>query len=492
MQALCDGLICAQALAGAPGGMDRLLRAGAAAAVVGRLCAASRDRAGTLEGGTNLGDAKRDDSSGGGGEGNGGGGAVGGVEERKVGKEGGGRGEGEGGGAKPEIHPSPEGFGAPGQIAAGGSGGSGSGSGSGSGDGSGDGGVPAERSEALAFAFVGRALEVSGGNCLGVRDLTAVAEAFRDDPTPAKFSFMDLLLRWAALQEEHGSASPAMAPGDDGERTGGAGVGAPWTRRGPFPAALREGLLQAFHGAAADDRRDAALALLASLFRAVGQEWAVEDDADDGDKMGARSAGKDGAGRRRKRGTFVAFAVRCAAAEVRIILDEALSLFVPAAVTSAGAAGEAEEDFLGKARGAMSPAGIDPAIGAAAEGIAAAASVADKSGGGEGRSGGEENGIGKEDGGEGLPAREPLSAAKIKAIREQRATRLMRMLPVGLGVAESTIAFLCGGGDEEEEGEGEGREEGGSGRWEELPIETLQDLQKVTRLFLAQCGPSCT
>ena len=54
-----------------------------------------------------------------------------------------------------------------------------------------------------------------------------------------------------------------------------------------------------------------------------------------------------------------------------------------------------------------------------------------------------------------MPAREPLSAAKIKAIREQRATRLMRMLPVGLGVAESTIAFLCGGGDEEEE-EGEG------------------------------------
>ena len=57
-------------------------------------------------------------------------------------------------------------------------------------------------------------------------------------------------------------------------------MGAPRTRTGLFPAALREGLLQAFHGAAADDRRDAALALLASLFRAVGQEWAVEDDAD--------------------------------------------------------------------------------------------------------------------------------------------------------------------------------------------------------------------
>lgn len=485
-QALCDGLACAQALAGAPGGMDRLLRAGAAAAVVGRLCAASRDRA-TALGGVNLGGAERVDGIGGGeghgGEG-GGRGERGGVEESKAGGRGGGRERGEG--ANLPTRPSSEGFGAAEAATTSG----------GDSDGGGGGGGPAEKSEALAFAFVGRTLEASGGNCLGARELTALAGAFRDDPTPAKFGFLDLLLRWAALQEERGSA-PAIGPRNppnEGERTGGAG-GAPWAKRGPFPDALREGLLQALHGAAADVRRDAALALLASLLRAAGQEWAVEDDSDDGGNVGARSDGNGGGnapaavaatGKTRKRGTFVAFAVRCAAGEVRILLDEALSLFVPAATvaTTAGAEGEAEEEFQEKARGAMSPAGIDPAIGVAAERIAAAASAADGGGGSEGRSGGGNEGEGRER----LPARKPLSAAAVKAIKEQRTARLLRMVPVGLGVAESTIAFLCGGGDEEEEenregqgeGEGEGQEEGGSRRWEGLPIETLQDLQKVT------------
>ena len=258
------------------------------------------------------------------------------MEESKAGGEGGGRERG--GGANISDRPSSEGFGAAGEAAAisgGGSGGCGGG-----------GGGPAEKSEALAFAFVGRTLEASGGNCLGARELTALAVAFRDDPTPAKFGFLDLLLRWAALQEEQeiAQAMGPRSPPNEGERTGGAG-GAHWAKRGPFPAALREGLLQALHGAAADDRRDAALALLASLLRAAGQEWAVEDDSDDGGNVGARSAGNGGdsiaaaaaaaTGKTRKRGTFVAFAVRCAAGEVRILLDEALSLFVPATSTAA-------------------------------------------------------------------------------------------------------------------------------------------------------------
>ncbi|CAM9854133.1 unnamed protein product [Ectocarpus sp. 12 AP-2014] len=338
-QGLCDALYCTQAIAGVPGGMERLLRAGAAPAVVSRLSAASGERA-----------ARANEEKDPGGDRSGGGGA--GVEESKAG------GPpppppGEDGRAAADATPS---VGSRSSSAAGLGGGGGGGGG---GDPKDDGhrgpaggdtpAAAAERSEALALAFMGRALEASGGGCLGSRELTAVAEAFRDDPTPAKFGFLDLLLRWASLREEESALFPA---GGDG------GVVA-WARDGPFPAALREGLLQALHGAAEDDRRDSALALLASLLRAVGQEWAVEEDGEEADN-GDDGGGKTGADEhqrssngvkkkkkrvaKRKQGTFVAFAVRCAAGEVRILLDEALSLFVPAAARGGARASDGDED----------------------------------------------------------------------------------------------------------------------------------------------------
>eukprot|EP00903_Cladosiphon_okamuranus_P014719 g13639.t1 len=439
-QGLCDALYCAQALAGVPGGMERLQRAGAAPAVVSRLSAESGDRtaaaAAAAAAAAKTAEAKEKAKADQGA-------SSGGVSSTEPGKDGGG-------------------------------------------DGGGDG--PAERAESLAFAFVGRALEASGGNCLGLRELTVVAEAFRDDPTPAKFRFMDLLLRWASLQEEQPAASA---------NRGGGGV-AVWTKTGPFPAALREGLLQALHGAAADERRDSALALLASLLRAVGQEWAVEAGEEEAGARGVANGSANGAQKkegggaaraataRRKRGTFVAFAVRCAAGEVRILLDEALSLFVPAAARGGGAAGAScgdGDDEAGpgtgqRARGAMGPAGADPSIGIAAEIAGANAADAAATAGDNG----EANGEGGEKGTLPNPPRAPLSAAELKAIKEQRSARLLRMVPVALGVAESTIAFLCGGEGAGEDGDGgEGDREGGerSGRWDELPIDTLQDLQKT-------------
>ncbi|CAM9275994.1 unnamed protein product [Hapterophycus canaliculatus] len=331
-QGLCDALYCAQALAAVPGGIERLLRAGAAPAVVSRLSAASGDRAGERAARLNE-KAAGDDGVGGKSVG-----GSGGVEETKTG----------GGGeikedssaaataAAARLRSSPKGLGA-GNTETARAGGDGVEAGHGGGEQAG----PAERAEALAFAFVGRAIEASGGNCLGSRELTAVAEAFRDDPTSAKFGFMDLLLRWASLQEDGGTPRSAAGGGAEG------GV-ATWTKRGPFPAALREGLLQALHGAAEDERRDSALALLASLLRALGQEWAVEED-DGGGVGGGRSNGAKAAATapKRKRGTFVAFAVRCAAGEVRILLDEALSLLVPAAARGGAGGcggGEGEEE----------------------------------------------------------------------------------------------------------------------------------------------------
>ncbi|CAM9919953.1 unnamed protein product, partial [Ectocarpus sp. 12 AP-2014] len=71
-QGLCDALYCTQAIAGVPGGMERLLRAGAAPAVVSRLSAASGERAATAN--------EENDP---GGDRSGGGGA--GVEESKAG-----------------------------------------------------------------------------------------------------------------------------------------------------------------------------------------------------------------------------------------------------------------------------------------------------------------------------------------------------------------------------------------------------------------------
>lgn len=453
-QALCDALDCTQAIAGNPGGMERLLRAGAATAVVSRLSAASKDRT-MIE--------LKATKSGGGNQGRG-------VEKGEEETKGG------------HTMSSPEGLGGGGEI---------------NGNDS-----PAERAEAFAFAFVGRALEASGGNCLGPRELTAIAGAFRDDPTSAKFGFMDLLLRWASLQEEQGSVMLSADSGGD-YLLGGDSQSAPlmgaWTRKGAFPAALREGLLQALHGAAVDKRRDSALALLASLLRAIGQEWAVEESSDEEQKegVGSETGGNrkySNKSRTRKRGTFVAFAVRCAAGEVRILLDEALSLLVPRATTSeegSGESGPAGIKIQEKARGPMAPAGVDPSIGVAAE-IASVSPPGNVSGDKERR-----DGV-RQDQGVPVPShlRAPLPAAERKAIKEKRIARLMRMVPVGLGVSESTIAFLCGsGGVDEEDGEGDEKGDDGReatdklfGRWEELPIETLQDLQKVTDRFSCFCS----
>eukprot|EP00752_Nemacystus_decipiens_P010838 g9636.t1 len=477
-QSLCDALYCVQSLAGVPDGMKRLLRAGAAPAVVSRLSAESGDRKAAA---AEKREAKANEAAPSGGR----------VDETKTG---GGVEEAKQAAAPAAAAvaaaPAPASacsrFSSPNGLGGGRSDESAK-------DGGGDG--PAERAEALAFAFVGRALEASGGNCLGPRELTAVAEAFRDDPTPAKFGFMDLLLRWASLQEE----------GDE------AGVAA-WTRTGPFPPALREGLLQALHGAAADERRDSALALLASLLRAVGQEWAVETEEGATEAVGGRGGSSVAAGggtgrangvkknqeraaaaaatRRRKRGTFVAFAVRCAAGEVRILLDEALSLFVPAAARGGASTARGDgDDEAGPgtgqgARGAMGPVGADPSIGLAAEIAGANAATAAAKAAATAAAAAGDDGERKDDGeGDAEPPapRAPLSAAELKAMKEQRTARLLRMVPVALGVAESTIAFLCGGeGATEDDGEG-GEEEGGkgSGRWDQLPINTLQDLQKT-------------
>ena len=510
-QSLCDALYCVQAIAGVPDGMERLLRAGAAAAVVSRLAAASGDR-------TARGAVKADEDRNEGGGSGGGGGSDGGVEETKTGRVGN---EAKQAAAAAAAAPgtaacsrssSPDGFGGGVAEPAGHDG-----SGNDVSDGGGDGDGPAQRAETLAFAFVGRALEASCGNCLGPRELTAVAEAFRDDPTPAKFSFMDLLLRWSSVLEREeggGAAPPAAAGGGDGQGTGDNGGVRAWARTRAFPAALREGLLQALHGAAEDERRDSALALLALLLRAAGQEWAVEEEAEDeeeeeGEVKEERSGGGKGKTNRkkkrpparRKRGTFVAFAVRCAAGEVRILLDEALSLFVPAAARGgAGAANGDGDDDAGpgtgqKARGAMGPAGADPSIGIAAEiaganaraAAAASATAASAEAAASGADTGAE-GDGEGVGGAAPASRAPLPAAQLRAIKEQRAARLLRMVPVGLGVAESTIAFLCGAGDAAPEGGEEGEEGGGggsrSGRWDELPIDTLQDLQKVREFLL--------
>lgn len=508
-QAVCDALMCAQALADAPGAMERLLRAGAASAIVGRLVAASRARTlvsadvptdgGKVDGNTvNVGGSRigiRDT-----GKNQGGGGtktssrAEGNREEN---------GHQEGCSKLAEEEPA---------AAA----------------------VVAKRAEALAFAFVGRALEASSGQCLGQRELTAVAEAFRDEPTAAKFAFMNLLLRWASLQEGEGTTlvllreggndsggTPLNSGGGGRQADGGASAGpmtsstlGSWTRRGAFPAALREGLLQAMHGAADDKRRDSALALLASLLRSMGQEWAVEDGVNGAPSQeetgtgigGTRSRGEASSGgsdsntdrptRSRKRGTFVSFVVRCAAGEVRILLDESLSLLLPktsssSSLSSSAARGQAsgspakvDAEIKGKARGPMAPAGIDPSIGIAAEMTAAKAAAA---GGSVEETKNQKAATANGSRGAPLPPHKPLSARERKAIKDGRIARLSRMLPVGLGVVESTIAFLCGGGgggggeeeSDEEDREGSGGVEAGSVRWEELPIDTLQDLQKV-------------
>ncbi|CAM9147038.1 unnamed protein product, partial [Scytosiphon promiscuus] len=227
-QGLCDALYCAQALAVVPGGVERLLRAGAAPAVVSRLSAASGDR--VAERAARLGREASGGEGIGGESGEGGGGVeetktagAGGVEETKT------AGAGEtkeesttaataaAAAAENLLRPSPKGFGAGSPETARTGGGDMADAGRGD---AGEQAGPAERAEALAFAFVGRALEASGGNCLGSRELTSVAEAFRDDPTSAKFDFMDLLLRWASLQEEGGgaphSSGPAAAGGEEG------------------------------------------------------------------------------------------------------------------------------------------------------------------------------------------------------------------------------------------------------------------------------------
>lgn len=429
-QALNDALNCAQALAGSARGMERLLRAGAAAAIVSRLTASSAER---------ISRSRENANSSRGGEA--------GSEETK----------GSTGDARPEeFFLTPAGLGADPSW----------------GEGSNQVVGTSPRAEAAALAFLGRALEASAGNCLGARELTAVAEAFRDDPTPAKFVLMDLLLRWAVMQEDCGDTPGAVLGGRA------ISLGA-WTKRGPFPAALREGLLQALHGAAKDKHRDSALALLASLLRALGQEWAVEEEVEAiGGMKGSKSGSDASRSKGRKRGTFVAFAMRCASGEVRILLDECLSILLPG---SSAAIGDVETEkgstFQERARGPMGPAGVDPSIGAAAE-LAAAASSGDDA----------QKVEQKVNGGDvSSSTRGPLSPAEHKAVKEERTARLMRMVPVGLGIAEAAIAFLCGEagdeGDENHIGNGDAEWSAGSGRWEELPVETLQDLQKVSLMI---------
>lgn len=360
----------------------------------------------------------------------------------------------------------------------------------------------ARRWEDLAFAFVARAFEASGGNCLGPRELTAVAEAFRDDPTPAKFTFMDLLLRWMATQQNE-EASSDVDPegtkdldvdyvdgngisigsvGGGGRRTDGRVVTlGTWVSRGEFPVALREGLVQALHGAAVDERRDSALALLALSLRVLGQAWAVEDgdDQDSGRVGGRKRETGSGPKLRRKRGTFVALSVKCAAGEIRILMDEALSILVPHESTSQPSKGGKGDEMQGKARGPMGPEGIDPSIGLAAE-LASKGAVT-KRDGHENHDDAGRAGKASTDGGNGqVPSNSGLSPSALRAMQERRIGRLKRMMPVALGVVESTIAFLCGGGDGEDFEDGSEEDSEMSKRWEDLPVDTLQILQKVS------------
>ncbi|CAM9766826.1 unnamed protein product [Discosporangium mesarthrocarpum] len=192
--------------------------------------------------------------------------------------------------------------------------------------------------EMVTFMFLSRAVAATGGQCLGPADMTTVAECFRDDPSPRKFTFMGLMLRWFSAQD-------GMADADE--------HGLSWMSRGAFANAVREGLVQAFHGGAQDNHRDEALTLLAVMLRGLGQGWAVEEEGEENARRDGEGKTEE-AGRRaipqRKRGTFVAFAMRGAGGEVRILLDESLSLLLPSNSMSS------LDDMVEKARGPMTPA----------------------------------------------------------------------------------------------------------------------------------------
>lgn len=466
-EVLVDALACAHALASVPEGMERLLRAGTAEAIVGHLTKESRNRVFVHRNASwirnNDGSKTTEDMD------------AGHTNAQEP------TGTGAGGGSKKKNGESRAD-----KISVD--------------DGQVQTASMATRWEELAFRYIPRIVEVSGGNCLSPRELIAIAEAFRDDPTPTKFAFMDLLLRWVTLQESEQPAGGArVAHVGPSERIGGEekayqmpSLGA-WTRRGAFPAALREGLVQALHGAAGDECRDSALALFAMLLRVFGQAWAVEDDTVAETGKGVSSGGGENGDMSpphsaemmenswkftRKRGTFVAFAVRCAAGEVRILLDESLSILLPGP-SGRKQKGKGAVKLKGKARGPMKSRSSDPFIKLAAE-------LAEKATTTRGEAG--QSGVGQE--AAQLPTRVPLMANEHRAIKERRVARIVRMLPVSLGIIESTIAFLCGGEADANEGEEEGEEvEGKAGgvgerkrksrRWEELPIEILQDLQKV-------------
>ncbi|CAM9580753.1 unnamed protein product, partial [Choristocarpus tenellus] len=300
MDSLLDAVTCVQALSALPEGMSRLLRAGVAAAVSSYLVNRSSCRV--------KGVARQQESIG-----------IDSGEQGRVGQE-----------KTNRV----EGIGKEGGIG--------------------------HQAEQLGFIFLNSAIVATEGQCLGTLELLALAETFRDDPSSRKFDFMEILLRWFSYQDT--STTSATSYGRRSNKIIQSGASnlplkdeeLAWLKHGAFPSAVREGLVQAFHGAAGDNHRDLAMTLFAVMLRVLGQEWAVEEEivkerkwaAGEGKGPGM-AATKFETGVGRKRGTFVSFAMRGAGGEVRILLDESLSLLLPSE-------GEAEE-LVEKAQGPMNP-----------------------------------------------------------------------------------------------------------------------------------------
>jgi Neurochondrin len=182
--------------------------------------------------------------------------------------------------------------------------------------------APSSAHDSSLFLCLERLLEHSTERCLTSADVHSLAFTFAKDKTPRAAAALRVLLLWATLAAHSADAAEFAS--------------------GATAANLREGLLQSLHGAATESIRDTALALLATLLHTLGQRWAVEDDSVLSAAATANGAASAAAARkmRASRGAFVQFVVRAAGGEVRILLDEALAVLLPADTTFIEAKGQ--------------------------------------------------------------------------------------------------------------------------------------------------------
>jgi Neurochondrin len=187
--------------------------------------------------------------------------------------------------------------------------------------------APFTAHESSLFLCLERLLEHIRERCLTSADVHSLAFTFAKDKTPRAAAALRVLLLWATLAAHSTDAAEFAS--------------------GATAANLREGLLQSLHGAATESISDAALALLATLLQALGQRWAVEDAAALSAAVTANGSPPTAAATARKmrasRGAFVQFVVRAAGGEVRILLDEALAVLLPADTTPIEAKGQVSE-----------------------------------------------------------------------------------------------------------------------------------------------------